>query len=84
VVLGPEDAGRHKPAPDILLLALRRLDVQPAEALYVGDMAVDIQTGRAAGVRTWVVATGSDTPENLDRATPDRRLGTLLEILDLL
>ncbi len=84
VVLGPEDAGRHKPAPDILLLAMRRLGVQPAQTLYVGDMAVDIQTGRAAGVRVWVIATGSDTPETLDRSGPDRRLGTLREILDLL
>jgi phosphoglycolate phosphatase len=84
VVLGPEDAGRHKPAPDILLLAMRRLGVQPDETLYVGDMAVDVQTGRAAGVRVWVIATGSDTPETLDRASPERRLATLREILDLL
>ncbi len=84
VVLGPEDAGRHKPAPDILLAAMRRLDVEPGQTLYVGDMVVDIQTARAAGVTVWVVATGSETAQDLDQAQPDRRLRDLLEVLRLL
>jgi phosphoglycolate phosphatase len=84
VILGPEDAGRHKPAPDILLAAMRRLGVEPGQTLYVGDMAVDIQTARSAGVRVWVVATGSETAEALDQAGPDRRLRELKEILSLL
>jgi phosphoglycolate phosphatase len=84
VVLGPEDVGRYKPAPDILLTALHRLDVAADRALYVGDMVVDIQTARAAGVAVWVVATGSETPGALDQAGPDRRLVSLSEILDIL
>jgi phosphoglycolate phosphatase len=84
VILGPEDIGRYKPAPDILLAALHRLGVEPGQALYVGDMVVDIQTARAAHVAVWVVATGSETVEALDQAGPDRRLGNLSEILTLL
>ncbi len=84
VVLGPEDVGRPKPAPDMLLEAMARLGMAKEQTLYVGDMTVDIQTARAAGVRVWVVATGSDTPEALDAARPDRRLGNLLEVLGLL
>jgi 2-phosphoglycolate phosphatase len=84
VVLGPEDVGRIKPAPDILLCALSRLGVSPSEALYVGDMTVDVETARAAGLRVWVVATGSDTPEALDAARPDRRLAGLSELPGLL
>jgi phosphoglycolate phosphatase len=80
VVLGPEDAGKHKPAPDILLVAMKRLGITPAETLYVGDMGIDIQTARAAGVRVWVVPTGSDTVEALDSAKPDRRLRDLDEL----
>ena len=80
VVLGPEDAGKHKPAPDILLCAMARLCVTPEETLYVGDMGIDIQTARAAGVRVWVVPTGSDTVEALDAAGPDRRLRDLDEL----
>lgn len=84
VVLGPEDVGRIKPAPDILLCALSRLGLSPSEVLYVGDMTVDIETARAAGVPVWVVATGSDTAETLDAARPDRRLARLDEIPALL
>jgi 2-phosphoglycolate phosphatase len=82
VVLGPEDAGRHKPAPDILLCAMARLGVTPEETLYIGDMTVDIETARAAGVRVWVVSTGSDTVAALDAARPDRRLRDLHELAE--
>src|SRR5262245_14238854 len=44
VVLGPEDVGRHKPAPDMLLEAMRRLGCRADEVLYVGDMTVDVET----------------------------------------
>ena len=84
VVLGPEDAGKHKPAPDILLCAMARLCVTPEETLYVGDMTIDIETARAAGVRVWVVPTGSDTVAALDAAKPDRRLRDLHELTERL
>jgi phosphoglycolate phosphatase len=84
VVLGPEDVARNKPAPDMLLGALFRLGVGPSEALYVGDMTVDVEAARAAGVRVWVVATGSDTAEALDHARPDRRLDHLEDLLRLI
>jgi phosphoglycolate phosphatase len=81
---GPEDVPRPKPAPDMLLAALRRLDVSAAEALYVGDMRVDIQTARAAGVRVWVVPTGTDEASELRAAQPDRLLRDLTELVELL
>jgi phosphoglycolate phosphatase len=79
-VLGPEDVARPKPAPDMLRAALDRLGVRADEALYVGDMTVDVETARAAGVAVWVVATGSDTPEALVQARPDRILKGLHEL----
>ena len=84
VVLGPEDVERPKPAPDMLLAALPRLGVTAAEALYVGDMVVDVETARAAGVAVWVVPTGSDELETLQRAQPDRLLKDLHQVRELL
>ena len=80
VVIGPEDADRIKPAPDMLLAALRQLKLAPAEALYVGDMVVDIETARAAGVAVWVIPTGSDERSTLQAANPDRILGEFREL----
>ena len=79
-VLGPEDVAHPKPAPDMLLAALQRLNVAAAEALYVGDMSVDVQTARGAGVAVWVVATGSEEREALVRARPDGLFAGLGEI----
>jgi phosphoglycolate phosphatase len=84
VAVGPEDVPRPKPAPDMLQAALGRLGVQPAEALYVGDMVVDIETARAAGVTVWVVPTGSEEVGALVRGRPDRLLRDLDEVGALL
>ena len=83
-VLGPEDVPRPKPAPDMLLAALARLNVSASEALYIGDMVVDIETARAAGVVVWSVATGSDRADVLEKARPDRLLHSLTELPALL
>jgi phosphoglycolate phosphatase len=83
-ILGPEDVARAKPAPDMVLAALKRLDAAPSAALYVGDMGVDIETARAAGVAVWVVTTGSDAREALEAAGPDRIFRDLTEMLGLL
>ena len=57
-----------KPAPDAVLEVLRRTDVPAAGALVVGDMPVDIEMGRAAGVRTCGVLWGNATREQLAAA----------------
>jgi 2-phosphoglycolate phosphatase len=80
VVLGPEDVARPKPAPDMLVAGLQKLGVSAAEALYVGDMSVDVETARGAGVKVWVVATGSDDRDALERTWPDRLFSNLDEI----
>jgi phosphoglycolate phosphatase len=56
-VLGGDEAPR-KPEPDGLLALCARLGVAPGRALLVGDSAVDLATGRAAGVRVCAVTWG--------------------------
>ena len=81
VVLGPEDVPLPKPAPDMLHEAIRRLALPKAQVLYVGDMLIDIQTARSAGVRVWAVATGSEERQTLADARPDRLLTDLQEMV---
>ena len=83
-VLGPEDAGKPKPDPAILRTALARLDVPASEAVYVGDMTVDIATARAAGVPVWVIPNGSDDAATLRAAGPDRLLDSISELPKML
>lgn len=44
------EVGREKPDPAPVLEALRRLDVAPGRALFVGDRATDERAARGAGV----------------------------------
>lgn len=81
---GPEDVSRPKPAPDMLLAALAWLHVPADRTLYIGDMVVDIETALAAGVRVWVVPTGSDDLAALEAAGPDRILRDLDELVPCL
>ena len=82
-VVGPEDAPRPKPAPDMLQMALKRLQVAPGDALYIGDMTVDIETARGAGVAVCVVPTGSNDRATLVAAHPDRLLRDLGDLPNL-
>jgi 2-phosphoglycolate phosphatase len=84
LVIGPDDVPRPKPAPDMLVEALARSKATPSEAVYVGDMSVDVQTARAAGLTVWVIPTGSETRTELEAAGPDRILASLAEIPNLL
>ena len=59
VVIGADSVARHKPHPEPVLAALSALGVAPADAVFVGDSPHDIESGRAAGVRTIGVAWGA-------------------------
>ena len=58
VLVCGDTTARAKPFPDPLLEAARRLAVDPAHCLYVGDDLRDIQAGQAAGMGTAAAAWG--------------------------
>jgi pyrophosphatase PpaX len=57
VIVGADDTELHKPHPEPILFALRKLGADPADAAYVGDSPFDVAAARAAGVHaigvTW-------------------------------
>ena len=69
-IWGAGDVPARKPDPAGLQRLMAELDASATETVLVGDSAVDIQTGRAAGVRTVGVSYGLD-PESLQHAAPD-------------
>ena len=68
----------------MLRVALDRLGVPPARSLYVGDMVVDIETARNAGVAVWAVPTGSNDEATLRAANPDRLLPDMTHLIPAL
>ena len=69
-IYGGGDLPAKKPDPVGLLRLLAETGTVPADAVMVGDSAIDVRTGRAAGVRTIGVRYGFD-PEGLLREAPD-------------
>ena len=58
VIVGGDTGPARKPAPDMLLFALHRLDVAIGSAVMVGDSPADIEAARAAGVASIAVRGG--------------------------
>ena len=50
-VIGSDEVARPKPAPDIVLQALRRLDIPADETVMIGDAWTDLVSAKTAGVR---------------------------------
>jgi pyrophosphatase PpaX len=72
---------RHaKPAPDLLLLAARRLHADPGECWYVGDSIWDMQAARAGGMTAAGVTTGFATADDLLGAGGDVVMPNLWEL----
>jgi 2-phosphoglycolate phosphatase len=83
-VLGPDLVTHAKPHPEMLELLLLKLGVEASEAVYVGDMPLDVESGRRAGLETWLVPTGSAPRENLVDAGAARLVDRFGDLLDLL
>lgn len=78
LVSGPDDGVPPKPEPAMIERLMAGLATVPAQVLYVGDMPLDIESARRAGIRCALVPTGSATREELVEAAA----GTGAALLD--
>jgi HAD superfamily hydrolase (TIGR01549 family) len=62
---------KRKPAPDAILLCIRRLSLPAEECLVVGDTEFDVLAAREAGALAAAVSTGIDDVELLKRSGPE-------------
>ncbi|MDA8291675.1 MAG: phosphonatase-like hydrolase [Actinomycetota bacterium] len=86
LALCPEEAGRGRPYPDLVLAAVLRLGVGDVAAVaVVGDTAADLECGRRAGasVRAGVL-TGADDAGRLAAAGATHVLRSVGELPELL
>jgi pyrophosphatase PpaX len=82
VVVCAEDIVYRKPHPEALLLALDKLGVGAAEAVYVGDSPEDVQMARAAGVMAVGIPGGFPNRDALAAARPEVLEASLTGALD--
>jgi AHBA synthesis associated protein len=82
-VVGSDEVARAKPAPDIVLRALRLLDVVAGDAVMVGDAVTDLASARAAGVRAVAALWGECAEAELLAAGPDAVIRAPAEVLAL-
>lgn len=82
-VVAGEDVTHVKPAPEPVLRALRELDAEAGDAWMVGDGVLDVQAGRAAGVRTIGALWGAREREALAASAPDYVAASPGEIVSL-
>jgi phosphoglycolate phosphatase-like HAD superfamily hydrolase len=59
------------------------LQVRPRETLYVGDMILDAETARNAGVALALIATGGNTFEELEQVQPEYLYPDITGLLSL-
>ncbi|MCM1265246.1 MAG: HAD-IIIA family hydrolase [Candidatus Gastranaerophilales bacterium] len=50
IAIGQKDGIEPKPSPDGINDVLSKLNISPAECIYIGDSEVDIQTAQNAGI----------------------------------
>ena len=80
VIIHADDAPRKKPAPDPLFECSERLGILPEHCMYVGDARIDIQAGKAAGMKTVGVLTGFDDYKALSRENPDSIIESIAQL----
>ena len=83
VCSGPEGEIKPKPDPSMLVSIMKQLYVDATVAVYVGDMMLDAETARNAGVRLALIATGGHTREELASVNPDYLLSRLKELVEI-
>jgi pyrophosphatase PpaX len=71
-IVGGDETERHKPDPEPLLLAAKRLEVAPEACAYVGDSPYDVRAAKAAGMHAVAVTWGGiHARERLEPEEPD-------------
>lgn len=73
-----DEVANGKPAPDVFLLAAKRLGVEPADCLVIEDTLNGVLAAKAAGMKC--IAIPCETTMHQDHSMADSRLMSLTEI----
>jgi phosphoglycolate phosphatase len=82
-IVGPDLAGARKPEARHVLHTLEATSCAIGDALFVGDMPIDVHAARNSGIAVAVVPTGSSTSEQLKASNPDHYLARFSDLVKI-
>src|SRR2546428_5514105 len=82
-IVGPDAAGARKPEAQHVLRTLEATHCSHAEALFVGDMPIDVQAAHTSGLAAALRPTGSTTSSALKAAGADHYLDRLADLVQI-
>lgn len=83
-ILCADKLKKGKPHPGIIQELMKKAAAGREETVYVGDMVIDAQAGRRAGVKTVIVTTGSSHKDEIKRQKPYRIIPRITKLRSLL
>jgi HAD superfamily hydrolase (TIGR01509 family) len=83
LIVGYDDVSSPKPSPDMILLALDAMGVEPHEAVLIEDSPTGLSAGKGAGVHTVAVATGFNDSATLAKSKPNYVIDELKDLKEI-
>ena len=83
IVLCAKNKKEIKPSPHLIETVIKKLNVKKTEAMYVGDMTIDVRAGKNAGVKTIAIVGGSSYRSELKKTKPFKIITQLSELLGI-
>lgn len=86
VIIAADDQtpGKYKPDPEPILLACKRLNVEPKDAVYIGDTLNDLKAATMAGTAFIGFLGGGATMEEFKEAGVKRIATSMIELLKMI
>ena len=83
-IFGGDDETCLKPSACVLDRILPKLKIEKVRSIIVGDMAIDIMTGKNSGIKTCWVTYGLGRPEDVKKLDPDYIIDDLIELKNII
>jgi phosphoglycolate phosphatase len=84
LVIGGDDELCMKPSGCVVTKALKKLKVDSSKAIIVGDMSIDVETGKNSGIKTCFVTYGLGDLKDVKRLKPDYIIDDLAKLKNIL
>lgn len=84
VIVTPECTDKHKPNREPAIYACNKLNIEPKEAIMVGDSHFDLMCGKDAGCKTCGVKYTALDIKRLEEVNPDYFIDEPMDLLDFI